>query len=183
MTASPLSSSGASPDEDFVPVYTPPAWYLQNPSPQDPVSRPPAWAMPAGLPSASPAGCKICGVTPTAPVTVRAHQGLIFVMRWQRIDGPLCGLCGIALVREMTTKTLWQGWWGGGSLIIGTPFALVSNLLAYRKLRQLQPAVPLHGTRQVPLGKPILHRPMAYVALIPLIWAVVVLAHVITSMS
>ncbi|MGW0844271.1 hypothetical protein ACWD26_29855 [Streptomyces sp. NPDC002787] len=92
-------------------------------------------------------------------------------MRWHTLDGPFCAICGIALVRKMTTKTLWQGWWGVGSLIFGTPFALASNWAAYRKLRRLQPAVPVPGRRQLPLGKPILHRPLAYVALIPLIWA------------
>ncbi|MFJ4151962.1 hypothetical protein ACIP10_30920 [Streptomyces galbus] len=180
MTTS-VPGSGTGPDGKFTPVYTPPSWYADNPSPQDSVPRPPAWTMPSDLPAAPPAGCKVCGVTPTAPVTVRAHQGFIFAMRWQRIDGPLCRLCGIALVRDMTTKTLWQGWWGVGSLVFGTPFALVSNLLAYRKLRQLQPSVPVHGRRQVPLGAPILRRPLAYVALAPLIWAAVVLFHVVTS--
>ncbi|MEU5537545.1 hypothetical protein [Streptomyces sp. NPDC020362] len=118
-------------------------------------------------------------MTPTAPVTIRAHQGLIMVMRWRRVDGPFCGFCGIALVRDMTTTTLWQGWWGVGSLVFGAPVALVSNLLAYLKLRRLQLAVPVPGTIRPPLGKLVLHRPSAYVALIPLIGAVAVITHLI----
>jgi hypothetical protein len=123
----------------------------------------------------------VCGVVPVAAVTIRAHQGLIFLMRWHRLDGPFCGICGIALVRDMTTKTLWQGWWGVGSLLFGAPFALVSNWFANRTLRQLRPTVPASGAQQLPLGKPISHRLPAYVALIPLLWAVAVLTQVITS--
>ncbi|GHH25824.1 hypothetical protein [Streptomyces rubradiris] len=183
MTPSALPDPGLPGDEEFTPVYHPPAWYVHNPSPPDPAYQPPAWTTPAVQPAATAPSCTVCGVTPAAPVTVRAHQGFIVVMRWQRVTGPLCGLCGIALVREMSTKTLWQGWWGIGSLTIGAPFALLANLRAYRKLRRLQPAVPLHGTRQVPLGRPVLHRPLAYVALVPLIWAIVMLTYAITSTS
>ncbi len=104
------------------------------------------------------------------------------MMRWQTLDGPFCAICGIALVRDMTTKTLWQGWWSPISLILAAPFTLVSNWIAYHKLSQLQPAAPVFpGQRQLIPGKPVLHRPMAYVALIPLIWATVVITRLIIS--
>ncbi|MGW1039460.1 hypothetical protein [Streptomyces sp. NPDC002547] len=181
MTTSPRPIPGSGPDSEFEPVYTPPAWYLQNQSP-GPAAWPPS-ATSTAPPPAPPVGCKVCGVAPVAPVTIRAHQGLILMMRWHTLDGPFCALCGTALVREMTTKTLWQGWWGVGSLIFGAPYALVSNWVAYRKLRRLQPAVPVPGTRQLPLGKPVLHRPLAYVALIPLCWAIWLISSAIASAS
>ena len=174
MPASPLPHHSGD-DADFVPEYTPPAWYLEglartaDPQPWHTVS--------AQFPP--PDDCRVCGAAPAITVTIRAHQGLLLAMRWRTATSRVCATCGIALVREMTTKTLWQGWWGIGSLIFGTPFALISNWGAYRKLRQLQrqPAVAPGDTRQLPLGVPILHRPQAYVALIPLIWAAVLITH------
>ncbi|MER6684629.1 hypothetical protein [Streptomyces olivaceoviridis] len=179
MSASPPPSSGASFDEEFVPVYTSPAWYLEERPVQD---ADPWWSV-QPTPPFSPPGCQICGVKSVADVTVRAHQGLIIVMRWQRIDGPLCGYCGVALIRDLTTRTLWQGWWSVGSLIIGAPFALLSNFFAYRKLSRLQLAVPTDGRGQAPLGKPILRRPLAYVALIPLCSAIWLIAGAVASMT
>ncbi|MFJ9379285.1 hypothetical protein [Streptomyces sp. NPDC101455] len=177
----PDPDSGFAPEKGFQPVYTPPAWYLENTTQASAGGSPPVpWHSVYPRPG-EPLACRVCGVTPAAAVTIRAHRGLILAMRWKHEVGPFCGLCGIALVRDMTTHTLWQGWWGVGSLIVGAPFSLVSNLLAFRQLRRLQPAVPPPGAQQVPLGKPVLHRPLAYVALIPLIWAAVVLTHVITT--
>lgn len=104
---------------------------------------------------------------------MRAHQGLLLVMRFHEIDGPFCRSCGTALVRELTTKTLWQGWWSPFSLVFFSPFTLVWNLLASRKLAALPtPGPPAHGASRIQEGKPVHQRPMAYVAVLPLIWAV-----------
>lgn len=179
MTTPPQPGHHSGPESEFTLDYEMPAWYRAHQAPQ---------GAGTGVPSAEPAfapmppiGCRVCRVAPVASCAIRAHQGFIVLMRWHKVDGPFCAICGVALVRELTTKTLWQGWWGVGSLIVGTPFALLSNWGAYRKLRRLQPAIPVPGTRQLPLGKPVLHRPLAYVALVPLIWAATVLTHVITS--
>ncbi|MFJ9893615.1 hypothetical protein ACIQPR_09805 [Streptomyces sp. NPDC091280] len=181
MTSAGQPESGFAPDDEFKPVYTPPAWYAENTSQAPDTGSPPVpWYSVYPRPGQPPA-CRQCGVTPAAVVTIRAHRGLILAARWQHIDGPFCGLCGIALVRDMTTTTLWKGWWSLVSLIVGAPFSLVSNGIAYRKLRQLQPAVPAPGTRQIPLGKPVLHRPASYVALIPLILAAAVIARALTT--
>ncbi|MET7605899.1 hypothetical protein ABZS96_25970 [Streptomyces avermitilis] len=161
------------PGGEFRPDYTPQPWYHEN--------QPTQGSIAADFPPpAPPIGCRVCGAHPVAPVTVRAHQGLLLAMRWQRIDGPLCSLCGIALVRQLTTKTLWQGWWGPMSLVAGAPYALLSNLAAYRQIRRLEPPLPAPGRPQANPGKPVLKRPLAYVALIPLCWAIWVLTHMIT---
>lgn len=171
---------GGVPEDEFEPVYTPPAWYLQNASPWDTDAPAVPWhSISPTVPA--PPGCLVCGVSPVDAVTIRAHQGLLLVMRWSTAEGLFCGICGIALVRTMTTRTLWQGWWGVGSLLFGAPFALMANLRAYRRLRRLQPAVPVSGARQLALGKPVLRRPPAYVALIPLTWALWLISAVITS--
>ncbi|GHG13810.1 hypothetical protein ACFFSH_31095 [Streptomyces filamentosus] len=52
-------------------------------------------------------------------------------------------------------------------------FTLVWNLLASRKLAALPtPGPPAHDASRIQEGKPVHQRPMAYVAVLPLIWAV-----------
>ncbi|WP_172384711.1 hypothetical protein [Streptomyces sp. MNP-20] len=125
--------------------------------------------------------CRFCGAQPTADVTIRAHQGLLVIMRFQSEAGPWCRVCGIALVRHLTTRTLWQGWWSPFSLALLTPFTLISNLAAYRRLTALEPPGPVAPGAARPLeGAPVLKRPLAYVALVPLIWAVWFITGLIT---
>jgi hypothetical protein len=103
---------------------------------------------------------------------VRAHQGILILMRFHKIDGPLCRTCGRALVREMTTRTLWQGWWSPFSLFFFSPFTLLMNLLAHRRLAALPQPHPMPGAAPLPEGRPVLSRPQAFVALIPLLYFV-----------
>ncbi|MCX4682111.1 hypothetical protein OG413_43810 [Streptomyces sp. NBC_01433] len=138
---------------------------------------------PAHHPGWQPAvpACRLCGAQPAAAVAVRAHQGLLLMMRFHKIDGPFCRSCGTAVVRELTTKTLWQGWWSPFSLVFFSPFTLVWNLLASRKLAALPaPGPPALGAARVQEGKPVHRRPMAYVAIVPLIWAVWFITGMIT---
>lgn len=94
-------------------------------------------------------------------------------MRSQKIKGPFCRTCGIALVRSQTTKTLWQGWWSPISLVYSAPRTLVLNLLVSRELEALPlPEPAASGAAPLPVGKQVRHRPLAYVGLIPLVWAV-----------
>ena len=154
---------------------------------------PPPWAKPvpetasASAASAHPGwhngvlACRICGAQPAAVVTVRAHQGLLLMMRFHKIDGPFCRSCGTALVRELTGKTLWQGWWSPFSLVFFSPFTLVWNLVVSRKLAALpMPGPPAPGAARVQEGKPVHRRPMAYIAILPLIWAVWFITGMIT---
>ena len=114
--------------------------------------------------------CRICGAQPAATVSVRAHQGLLLMMRFRKFDGPFCRPCGIAVVRALTTKTLWQGWWSPFSLVFINAFTLVWNLVASRKLAALAPPGPTApGATRIREGKPVHQRPMAYVAIRPLI--------------
>ncbi|WP_199896507.1 hypothetical protein [Streptomyces niger] len=91
-------------------------------------------------------------------------------MRFQKYDGPMCGNCGIAVYRTMMTATLCQGWWSPFSLFIFTPFTIIWNLIARGKVSKLpHPAPGQHGQQADP-GKPVHQRPLAYVALIPVLW-------------
>ncbi len=131
------------------------------------------WANPqwsAANPQTPPAGCRFCGAMPAERVTFRAHQGLLILMRFQKLDGPMCATCGEGVYREMQAKTLWQGWWSPFSLFLITPFTLLWNLFTRRKVKALQPPMPGQHGPQMPTGVPVHRRPLSYVALIPLLW-------------
>lgn len=121
--------------------------------------------------------CRFCGGVPAARVTFRAHQGFLILMRFRKYDGPMCGNCGTAVYRTMTTATLWQGWWSPLSLFLFTPFTVIWNLVARRKVSNLPLPVPgQRGTRADP-GKPVHQRPLAYIGLIPALWISVMIFH------
>ncbi|MFI6942679.1 hypothetical protein ACIBI4_25680 [Streptomyces sp. NPDC050418] len=130
----------------------------------------PRWGAGWHNPATGPVGCRFCGGMPAERVTFRAHQGLLIAMRFQKLDGSMCAACGEGVYREMSGKTLWQGWWSPFSLVFFTPFALLSNLFARRRVRALQPPVPGQHGAQVPAGVPLHKRPLSYVALIPPLW-------------
>ncbi|MFI6341091.1 hypothetical protein [Streptomyces sp. NPDC050535] len=155
-------------DDDGLPPYTAPAWYTRRipVGPDRPDATPIPWyAVGQGTP---PPQCHICLAQPVAVKEIRSHTGLVFWGRTRTIAEPLCRQCGIALVRTMTTRTLWQGWWGVLSLLFHTPAALAQNSAAYRQFRDLPASLPPPGRRSLALGKPVLRRPQAYVALLPL---------------
>ncbi|MGW0395522.1 hypothetical protein ACWDYJ_32535 [Streptomyces sp. NPDC003042] len=126
----------------------------------------------APYPSAPAPGCRNCGAAHAADFSVRAHVGLVLAMRFHNVKGPFCHQCGRAMVRAMTTKTLVQGWWSPFSLVLFTPFTLLWNLIAFLKFNKLPPSAPAPGRLPLDEGPPVLSRPFAYVALLPLIWAV-----------
>jgi hypothetical protein len=88
-------------------------------------------------------------------------------MRFREVRGPFCRVCGIAVHREMTAKTLWQGWWGIASLVIA-PVTLLSNLVARTRFGRMTPPV---NCVQPPLdaGKPVIRRAGALGIVAPLL--------------
>jgi hypothetical protein len=95
---------------------------------------------------------------PAAQATIRGHQGLLVIMRFRTLKGPFCRDCGIAAHRDMTSKSLWQGWWGLASLVIN-PITMLANLPQRARINKLPPPVPgAPGTPMDP-GKPIFARP------------------------
>ncbi|AOP46005.1 LppU/SCO3897 family protein [Streptomyces lydicus] len=117
-------------------------------------------------------GCQFCGAQPAVQATVRGHQGILYVMRFLSRSGVFCRSCGLATYREMSAKTLWQGWWSPLSVVI-TPITLLVNLGPRSRFHAL--AAPVGGFRpSLDPGKPLLRRPDALLILVPL--ALVVLA-------
>ncbi|MFI0741015.1 hypothetical protein ACH4PU_23460 [Streptomyces sp. NPDC021100] len=122
--------------------------------------------------------CQICGGFPAAQMTIRRHQGLVFMMRFFSQKGLFCRTCGTALLREMTAKTCWQ-WWSPFSLIIFTPLTLLWNLSVHAKLKKLAPPVPGgHGPQPDP-GAPLFSRPGAIGLIVPVGWWVALATQIV----
>ncbi|MEU3564471.1 hypothetical protein [Kitasatospora sp. NPDC006786] len=117
--------------------------------------------------------CRFCGGYPAVNATVRGHQGLIIAYRMLRMTGPFCRTCGTATVRDMSARTLVQGWWSLVSWLL-TPITLLLNLGPHNKFKQLPPPVPgSHGPQLNP-GVPLTRRPHIAMLLVPVSLAVTV---------
>jgi hypothetical protein len=136
-------------------------------------------AFPHGQQAFVPQGqqqCRFCGGYPAVDATVRGHQGMIILMRWLKLQGPFCRTCGIASVRDMTSKSLWQGWWGIGSAIIN-PIIMLTNIGPMQKFKSLPEPAPGPGRPMDP-GKPLFQRPVILGLLIPVaVLALIVFAN------
>ncbi|MGW6818233.1 LppU/SCO3897 family protein [Streptomyces sp. NPDC055005] len=122
-------------------------------------------------------GCRLCGAQPAAQATVRGHQGMVLMMRSLSVQGPFCRDCGTATVRDMSAKTLWQGWWGPMSLLL-TPITVLRNLGPRSTFAKL--AAPQGGFR-APLdpGRQLRRRPQALVVSVPMALALLFYATLI----
>ncbi|MFR9776050.1 hypothetical protein ACL02O_08315 [Micromonospora sp. MS34] len=117
--------------------------------------------------------CRFCGSFPAIKATLHGHQGFIVFMRLLTQHGPFCRSCGIAVCRDMTANTLWQGWWGFLSMII-TPVVLLGNLITRVRLGRLGEPVPgAPGTPAAP-GRPVFKRAAALGLVAPVVIASVV---------
>ncbi|MCX5198497.1 hypothetical protein OOK31_32215 [Streptomyces sp. NBC_00249] len=134
-------------------------------------------------PGAPGGGCRNCGAAHAVDTSVRAHVGVLIMMRFHRVDGPFCRRCGRAMVRIMTTKTLCQGWWSPLSVAIFTPFTLIWNLIASMRFSKLPPSEPAPGRQPLDEGPPVHARPLAYVAIVPLLWVVWIISNIIADAS
>ncbi|WKV70434.1 hypothetical protein AW27_002230 [Streptomyces sp. PCS3-D2] len=146
----------------------------------NPAAAAPGYGPPVPAGQAPPAVCRACGGRTAVDFKVRAHTGILIMMKFEHLDGPFCRDCGLAVVRQMTYRTLILGWWGPLSLVIVNPLTLVWNLVAYLKYRGLAPSEPAPGRTHLDTGPPVLRRPLAYLALIPLAWAVWVLTQILS---
>lgn len=110
--------------------------------------------------------CGHCGSVPAVDATFRGHLGLIIILKYFKRRGPFCRSCGIATHREMTSDSLWQGWWGIPSMIVN-PIIMLINIPQRLKVDKL--AEPLPGAPRPPMdpGKPVYLRPTIFGLLIP----------------
>jgi hypothetical protein len=126
--------------------------------------------------------CRFCGSVPAVKTTFRGHQGMLVIMRFLSQPGPYCRDCGLATFREMTSKTLVQGWWGYISFLV-TPFTVLWNLIASRKVRDLPAPTPVHPQhRPMDPGPRLLMRPMTIIGLaIPFALFVLLMVIIVTG--
>ncbi|MFC8588057.1 hypothetical protein ACFUGD_26415 [Streptomyces sp. NPDC057217] len=112
-------------------------------------------------------GCEVCGARPATAVTVRAHQGMIIIMRTVTRRGVFCRTCGLAVYRQMTSDTLLTGWWGLFSFFV-TPFVVLGNAFGARAaLRRLPEPYGAVRPRLHP-GRRVLRRAPAMLILTPI---------------
>lgn len=182
--AAPQQPPGAYPHQPAGPYAPQPGHPAQAPAPSPPYAQHPPHPHPHAQqhqyqqqhqypqspphpqPYAALPGCQFCGAQPAVQATVRGHQGLLFLMRFLSRRGMFCRSCGLATYREMSAKTLWQGWWSPLSVAI-TPLTLLLNLGPRGRFRKL--AAPAGGFRpSLDPGKSLLRRPEAMLFLVPM---------------
>jgi hypothetical protein len=162
--------------------------FEQGPQPGQQFGQPPFQPQfqPQAAPMGAPMGalqCRFCGSFPAVQATVRGHMGLLILMRFLKLDGPFCRTCGIASVREMTAKSMWQGWWGIGSAIVN-PFVMLSNIGPWKKFNELPEPAPGAPGRPMDMGKPLFKRPAVLGLLLPvLVIAAIVVGNLTTTTS
>ncbi|KOU50080.1 hypothetical protein ADK54_09915 [Streptomyces sp. WM6378] len=132
---------------------------------------------------APPLTCRICGALPAAFATFRSHHGVLMWMRFSRVDGPFCRPCGLAIYREVTSETVWQGWWSPLSLVLFTPGTLIINRVALAQINKLPAPIPGQPGPQLSPGTPVLRRASSLAALLPLAWAIWALSHIINDLT
>lgn len=151
------------------PPPPPPGYgYPSPPPPEQPYgAQPPGYGY--GYPPPAPMdgeNCRFCGGFPAVRATVRGHQGLLIAFRMLRMHGPFCRTCGTATVRDMSARTLVQGWWSWVSPIL-TVITLLMNLGAHNRIKRLPPPMPgTHGPQLDP-GAPLGSRPHIAMLLVP----------------
>lgn len=107
--------------------------------------------------------CDFCGHSPAIYVDLRHEIGMILFRRYMHLDARLCRDCGIAMNREMTSRTVLTGWWGLLSFFANFA-ALIENFSSWTKLRKLDRPTPptdpilCPNPRPLPVGKPLLFR-------------------------
>jgi hypothetical protein len=92
---------------------------------------------------------------------------MIVLMTFLHVKGPFCRDCGLATFRDMSAKTLIQGWYGYISFVV-TPITLLINLTRRGKVAHLPaPQPPPSGEHRQPMnpGSPLLARPAALIGL------------------
>ncbi|GIF04805.1 hypothetical protein [Actinoplanes siamensis] len=139
-----------------------PAPYSGQPVPGQPPAPQP------GYPPQGVLSCRFCGSVPAAQAKFRGHQGMLVVMRFLSSEGPFCRSCGLSVFRQMTSKTLVQGWYGYASFII-TPITVLMNLARHGRVANLaEPRPNPYGPSRPPMdpGPRLLERPMTWIGLV-----------------
>ncbi|MEU5239719.1 hypothetical protein ACH4UR_25325 [Streptomyces lydicus] len=126
--------------------------------------------------------CRWCGLPSAVNVSFRAITAFLVAWTVRTLPGPFCRSCGIATFRAATTLTLAGGWWGFPAFLIN-PIFVVMNLRALRSLQRLPHDKAVPPGPQLPVGKPVHRRPLAYIAVAPVAWILFAIAGLIVHLS
>ncbi len=106
--------------------------------------------------------CQYCGSTPAEHVAYQSMVSAVILYWVGTMQGWMCGMCGLAVFRQQTSRTLIGCWWGVG--VVGAPIILVANRMRLRRTLRLDPPRPTPGVAgqvAAPLdpGRSVLRRP------------------------
>jgi hypothetical protein len=99
-------------------------------------------------------------------------------MTTRTVKGTFCRSCGLAKQRELSGRTLWQGWWGIASLVI-TPIVLLANLIGRRRFRALPEPTPGAPGQPLDPGVPLRRRPAIVGLLVPISMVTAIVASIL----
>ena len=123
--------------------------------------------------------CRFCGSTPAKKVAIQSMDGVIFAYQITTYKGWTCRDCGMSLYRDQTASTLKSGWWSLTSLFV-VPIFLLVNLIRWIRLTRLAAPQPTPGVvapnpRPANPGRPLFRRPVAFLLIPALPFALAVL--------
>ena len=123
--------------------------------------------------------CRFCGSTPAKKVAIQSMDGAILAYVITTHKGWICRDCGMSLYRGQTASTLKSGWWSLTSLFV-VPIFLLVNLIRWLRLSRLAAPQPTRGVaapnpRPAHPGRPLFKRPVAWLLLPALPFALAVL--------
>lgn len=106
--------------------------------------------------------CQVCEGTPAIPIRFLSHQGMIVLYRQITYRGSFCRDCGLSVFRRVMNRTLLVGWWGIISVFLNI-YAIIVDLVSWRKLRGLLEPVRMSGKSPLDPGRPVFLRPGLWV--------------------
>jgi hypothetical protein len=101
--------------------------------------------------------CDACGGLPAAPTVFRSVQGYVVFYRADSESRTLCGECAKSRFRDITDRTLIEGWWGIVPFIRNLE-AIRNNHRVWRAVRELAVPTRPDGATSLPAGRPLYAR-------------------------
>jgi len=127
-------------------------------------------------------GCIVCGRLPSRQFKFRANSGRVVWRKVDIVEGYLCKTCATGVYRGMQTENLIKGPWSIIS-ILTTPYDLVRNWLAHRRVRSMPGPRPHDQTydRGKGLGTPVLRTARVWASLVAVSVLLVIAVVALTS--
>lgn len=111
-------------------------------------------------------GCEMCGATPATSLSFKQVTGQVFRDLIRTFDARLCRDCGLAIGREVQSRTILSGWWGVFASFRNIA-AIASNSNNLYKASLIEPPKTSRDSmfRPLPVGKSVFARPRTLIGL------------------